>query len=419
MVDDVVELCSFDHLTGLEVNKTGVTKWRYNSVRNELFFRKGVAGDWSNHMSPGMAARVDGAVNDALRGTGFSFAGDGDARHSTHTKLDKPMDTSADHDVPGETTAAADVAALAPSLPLEARYPPSLLRQFAGFWLPEFALPGIAAAQSPTCFHPRPSDVFLASVPKSGTTWLKALAFATANRATQPPSSDSHPLRRCGPHDCFTLSYPDDGDTTLAALPSPRLLSTHLPYFLLPELVRDCRIVPKDTLVSWWWYISKNNMATSSYTIEDVVNQYCQGRCAMGPQWRHVIDYLEESRRRPEKVLFLRYEEMLSDPLYHVKKLANFLGCPFSDEEEKGGVVNDVVELCSFGHLMGLEVNRTGVTKWRYKSVRNESFFRKGVAGDWSNHMSLEMAARVDRTVDDALRETGFSFAGDDDSNSA
>ncbi|XP_040384473.1 cytosolic sulfotransferase 12-like [Oryza brachyantha] len=323
----------------------------------------------------------------------------------------------------------ANVAELAPSLPLETRYPPFPLRRCSGFWLPEYALPGVAAAHAR--FEPRPSDVFLATVPKSGTTWLKALAFATAGRAEHPPSGGAHPLRRRGPHDCvrffeFTLAYPD-GDGALAALPSPRLLSTHLPYSLLPQRVTadgggggsGCRIVyvcrdPKDTLVSWWLFVKKS--LAPSYTIEEALEQFCAGRCVAGPPWHHALEYWEESRRRPEKVLFLRYEDMLRAPARHVRRLAEFMGCPFSGEEEAAGVADDVVELCSFGHLSSLEANKAGATSWRYYSVANDSFFRNGVAGDWSNHMSPEMAARLDGAGEEALRGTGFTFASSGES---
>uniref|UniRef100_A0A0E0MFH4 Sulfotransferase n=1 Tax=Oryza punctata TaxID=4537 RepID=A0A0E0MFH4_ORYPU len=84
--------------------------------------------------------------------------------------------SSSDVHVHGEV-AAANVAELAAPLPLETRYPPFPLRRYGGFWLPEYALPGVAAAHGR--FEPRPSDVFLASLPKSGITWLKSLSFAT------------------------------------------------------------------------------------------------------------------------------------------------------------------------------------------------------------------------------------------------
>jgi hypothetical protein len=68
--------------------------------------------------------------------------------------------------------------------------------------------------------------------------------------------------------------------------------------------------------------------------------------CPSGPQWQHVLQYWEESVRRPARVLFLRYEEMLLEPEMHVRKLAKFMGCEFFEEEEEGGVVSGFVELC-------------------------------------------------------------------------
>ena len=132
--------------------------------------------------------------------------------------------------VHGEDKVVVDMTKLVPSLPLETRCPPFPLRQYGGFWLPEGILPALEAI--PTRFETRPSNVFRASFPKSGTTWLKALAFATINRDEHPPSDEHHPLRHRGPHDCVKFFEPTVAATgsldDFAALPSPRLLSTHV-----------------------------------------------------------------------------------------------------------------------------------------------------------------------------------------------
>jgi len=61
------------------------------------------------------------------------------------------------------------------------------LRCYQGFWLSEGLVPAAAALQRR--FEPRPSDVIVASLPKCGTTWLVALAFATLERRAHPPAS--------------------------------------------------------------------------------------------------------------------------------------------------------------------------------------------------------------------------------------
>ncbi|CAN6199749.1 unnamed protein product [Urochloa humidicola] len=291
------------------------------------------------------------------------------------------------------------------------------LRLYQGFWLPEHWVPGTIVFQRR--FSPRPDDVVLASYPKCGTTWLKALAFAAAARAAYPPASPRHPLRLLNPHDCVPFVdeiFASGEHAKLDALPSPRLMNTHLPYTLLPIPVTNggCRVVyvcrdPKDMVVSLWHFLRRAEPALSfAETFESV----CDGTVAAGPVWDHVLSYWHASVARPDRVLFLKYEDLLRDAVAGVRRLAEFMGRPFSPAEEAAGDVAAVVELCSFEEMKGLEVNKPGGgTAGRYQAMPRDAFFRKGVAGDWANHMTPEMAARLDGIVREKLQGTGLAFA--------
>ena len=135
----------------------------------------------------------------------------------------------------------------------------------------------------------------------------------------------------------------------------------------------------------------------------DVLQRTEQFRAVLGPR----VGYWKESLERPEKVLFLKYEDMKEDSVSQVKKLAEFVGFPFSEEEENSGVAEQILELCSLSNLKELEVNKHGGIMPNFE---NKLFFRKGEVGDWANHLSASMVERVDEVIQKNLRGSGLSF---------
>lgn len=160
---------------------------------------------------------------------------------------------------------------------------------------------------------------------------------------------------------------------------------------------------PKDMLVSLWQY-SRNVVPEGSFL--DIFEAACEGRCVSGPIWDHVLGYWNASKTSPEKVLFLQYEQLLSDPVDNVRKLARFVGQPFSASEEEAGVVMDIVRLCSFDNMKNLKVNSGDSVS----DFANEWYFRKGKVGDWTNHMTPDMARRLDVIVEEKLSGSGLTF---------
>uniref|UniRef100_A0ACD5ZE18 Uncharacterized protein n=1 Tax=Avena sativa TaxID=4498 RepID=A0ACD5ZE18_AVESA len=288
---------------------------------------------------------------------------------------------------------------------------------YKNFWLRSPMLKDLLLAQNK--FRPRHDDTILATNPKSGTTWLKALAFTIVNRHRY--TFTNHPLLICIPQDVVPfLEIKPGGPEYVETLPSPRLISTHSPFSLLPPGISSlgCRIVylcrePKDTFVSRWHFerkICKDDDYPVSFN--DAFDMFCEGFSPYGPFWNHNLEYWKESLRRPKEVIFLRYEEIVSDPLEVVRKLARFLGVPFTMQEEESRVVDQVVNFCSFESLRSLGVNRTGRVEHAGGkiSIDHSSYFRKGKVGDWVNHMSKDMGEKLDLLVEDKFKGSGLEI---------
>lgn len=44
------------------------------------------------------------------------------------------------------------------------------------------------------------------------------------------------------------------------------------------------------------------------------------------------------------------------------------------------------------------------------RAIKNDVYFRKGAVGDWENYMMPEMAARLDKVVQEAVQGSGLTF---------
>ena len=296
--------------------------------------------------------------------------------------------------------------------------------QYEGFWIPlEASIEAIMWTQQ--YFKPRREEVLLATLPKSGTTWFKPLLFSIMNRTHYDDlATQTHPVLTTPPHDLVPSlegylhrnirfpvpNNPDDDD--------PQLFHTHIPFtsFSQPMIDSQCRIVyvcrnPKDVLVSLFYFLQKlRNKNLPPISLEMFFERFCEGTCSCGPFWNHVLGFWKASLEWPERVMFVKYEDMKKDPSFHLKRLAEFVGYPFSVEEEKQGVVDGILEMCSFENLRNLKTNKRGAAALGIISIENHTFFRKGEVGDWKRHLTAEMAERLDKIVEQKLTGSGLTF---------
>ncbi|XP_028753078.1 cytosolic sulfotransferase 14-like [Neltuma alba] len=303
------------------------------------------------------------------------------------------------------------------SLPQEKGWDLPSLYLYQDIWCPSPRIQAIISFQQH--FQAKDSDIIIASLPKSGTTWLKALTFAIVNRNRFSSCQQNHPLLISNAHDLVPFFefnyYANNQIPDLSDMSEPRMFSTHVPFHLLPDSITKskCKIIyicrnPFDNFVSFWLFVNKIiPPSLPKLSREEAFERYSKGVNECGPFWTHMLSYWKESKVMPKKVLFLKYEDLKGDINFYLKSMAEFLGFPFNSEEENNGVIESIIELCSFEKMKELEANKNGkfIHKYEYKN-----FFRKGEVGDWVNHFSPWMQEKLSKVIEDKLGGSGLSF---------
>lgn len=107
-------------------------------------------------------------------------------------------------------------------------------------------------------------------------------------------------------------------------------------------------------------------------------------------------------------MLFIKYEDLKADPKPQLRKVAEFVGCPFSEQEEVTGIIDDIVKLCSLEKMK--EVAASNKSARVYPSTGNEKFFRKGDVGDWVNYLTPSMAEKLEKLMQEKFCGSRLTF---------
>jgi hypothetical protein len=178
------------------------------------------------------------------------------------------------------------------------------------------------------------------------------------------------------------------GDKTPRNLEDMEKLSTLFPGARFVHIIRDGR----DVAVSLWHFNLRTNIGA---TIQQwgTFDNFCKEFAEI---WSKRVS---NGRQRGQSLsggryFELRYEDLLQDPDTVLPELFNFL-----DLTHDTNTVTSCIEACSFEQLSG----------GRHSGQEDhQSFYRKGISGDWKNHIKGKNRETFEHRAGDMLSELGY-----------
>lgn len=240
-------------------------------------------------------------------------------------------------------------------------------------------------------------DTFLVSYPKSGNTWTR---FLVANLLHQ--------------HEPVTFAnieniVPDNVKNTrkqLSRIPRPRIVKSHeyfdCRYKKVIYIVRD----PRDIVVSYYHYHLKTRVIEDGFPLDQYVARFLRGEVDAYASWNeNVVSWLA-TRGGSDKFLFLRYEDMMQDPVAELRKIAAFLGL-----ERTEGEVAQAVERSSADRMRELEKKQADVWINTKKTRKDIPFVRTARSGGWKESLPQHLVAEIESAWGSTMQKLGYALA--------
>lgn len=245
-------------------------------------------------------------------------------------------------------------------------------------------------------YQPSAGDIFVASYPKCGTTWLQYIVWLLVRGR---PIEAQESLAELFPH------LEEVGADAVSALPCPRLIKTHLQFGLTPYSAEARYLVilrnPFDCAVSFFHHTTgfprHYDFAGGSFAA--FFECFIRGEVDFGGYFDHLLSW-HEARTHPN-VHFLTYEAMRADPRAALRRIADVLGGSVQPAIATAAGLESVVRETS------IEAMRRDQQRWSSaRPAGATGFVRLGLVGDWQNLFTREQAGRLLAEFDRRLGDT-------------
>uniref|UniRef100_A0A182Q5M3 Sulfotransferase domain-containing protein n=1 Tax=Anopheles farauti TaxID=69004 RepID=A0A182Q5M3_9DIPT len=236
-------------------------------------------------------------------------------------------------------------------------------------------------------------DVWVASYPKSGTTWCQEMVWLICNNLNFNEAR-AESLRTRFPFLEVSLIH----DTQISSFERvqktkrPRFIKTHLPVSMLPKSYWSVkpktvyiRRNPKSVAVSYYHH-SRGIFYRGS--MESFVRSFMRDHQFYSPYHAHVIEY--HALTGCDNVLHLSYEEMKRDLPSVVSKVCQFFGKSYTEPE-----LQRLYEHLSFASMK--ENKACNYEDHNAPSKDHGCFIRKGELDSWREELTPDLIDLLDR----------------------
>lgn len=229
-------------------------------------------------------------------------------------------------------------------------------------------------------FEPRESDIWVATYPRSGTTWSQYL-LVLLHHGVDVEFEHIHDV---SPWFERSMAIGSLRAQDLNALPSPRIFKTHLPASWVPERGRVLHVHRdgKDVARSYYALYCKYLGYQGSFSA--FFERFLTGDL----QYRSWFDFERgwEQRKQERNVLSVAYESMRAEPQVLIEQISTFMGLSRSRQE-----IEEVAKATDISAMKAIESKFDhAVLVLREKGVESSSFIRDGKVGAGAKELSVE-----------------------------
>jgi len=243
-----------------------------------------------------------------------------------------------------------------------------------------------------------PDDVFLVSYPKSGNTWTR---FLVANLVYPDRSVDFSNINDLTPD-------PEAASKRqLARAQRPRIIKSH--QFFDPRYPRVIYIVrdPRDVLLSEYHFGIKRRLIAEDFAMEKYLPLFLQ----RAPDytygsWGENVGSWFYVRRHSPTFLCVRYEDLLSDGVRELGRIAEFLGLPPDHQR-----LQSALERSSADRMRELERKQAHLWSSTRQTRQDKPFVRAAKAGNWRTDLPSECVAAVETAWGRLMQDLGYELA--------